>query len=147
MGLRRVTSLSALEAYGMEQYEQAEKALIEAMQYTGEGFVKDARSFTRAEGGFGDVTGNLRSSIGYFIVKDGEVIREDVQQSDKGTDRSTGVSVAKQFIDKIKKNNGLFLYGVAGMEYAQKLESRGYNVITLQSGMAAVELKDLLKGL
>jgi hypothetical protein len=99
------------------------------------------------EGGFGDVTGNLRSSIGYFIVKDGKVIKENVKLSDKGTDRHSGISQAKTFIQGIKESDGLRIYGVAGMEYAQEVESRGLNVITVQADLAVIELKGMLSQL
>ena len=52
-----------------------EEKMIMVMQYTGEQFVKDARQMKKSEGWFGDVTGNLRSSIGYFILKDGQIIK------------------------------------------------------------------------
>src|SRR5690554_584012 len=111
-----------IDAHALQAYEEAEKALIETLQYVGEGFVREARLFTSEQGGFGDITGNLRSSIGYFIVKNGEVITEDIQPSKKGTDKRTGMRTAKDYIGKIKSGNGLFLYGIAGMEYASKLE-------------------------
>lgn len=131
----------------MQQYQKAENDLIQVLQYVGEGFVKEARMFTKKQGGFGDITGNLRSSIGYFIVRDGEVITANLKPSKKGSDRRTGMSVASDFINKIKQNNGLFLYGVAGMDYAKAVESKGYNVISYQADLAIIELKSILREL
>jgi uncharacterized NAD-dependent epimerase/dehydratase family protein len=147
MGLRPKFTNADIDTYVMEQYQEAEKKLIEVMQFVGEGFIKEARSMTKQMGGFGDITGNLRSSIGYVIVKDGNVIKETVYVSDKGTDRRTGVKTGERFMEEISKGEGLRLYGVAGMEYAAEVESRGYNVISVQADMALVELKEILSEL
>lgn len=144
MGIRPKFKTNDIDSRTLEQYEELENSLVETLQFVGEGFVADAREFTKSQGGFGDITGNLRSSIGYFITKNGRVIVEDVKKSDKGTDRKTGVSVARSFIDKIKQGDGLRLYGVAGMEYAREVENRGKNVISRQADTAIVELKEIL---
>lgn len=49
------------------------------LQRTGEEFVKIAR----LEGNYIDHTGNLRSSIGYVIVKDGRIVGKNFQLSEK----------------------------------------------------------------
>jgi hypothetical protein len=144
MGIKPKFNTSDIDNHVMREYEELENSLIETLQFVGEGFVADARAFTESQGGFGDITGNLRSSIGYFITKNGRVIVEDVKKSEKGTDRKTGVSVAKSFIDSIKQGDGLRLYGVAGMEYAREVENKGKNVISLQSDTAIIELKEIL---
>jgi hypothetical protein len=143
MGLRPKFTNADIDAFAMSRYEEAENRLIEAMKFVGEGFVKEARAMTKEQGGFGDVTGNLRSSIGYVITKNGKIIEEVVYRSDKGTDRNTGVNVTKQFFRDVSSDEGLMLYGVAGMDYAAEVESRGYNVISVQSDMALVELKQI----
>jgi hypothetical protein len=120
MGLRPKFKTSDIDSHTLEQYEELENSLIETLQFVGEGFVADAREFTKSQGGFGDITGNLRSSIGYFITKNGSVIVEDVKKSDKGTDRKTGVSVARE------------------------VENSGKNVISRQADTAIVELKEIL---
>lgn len=147
MGLRPRHTNNDLDRYSEQVYAELEKKLIESLEYVGEGFVAEARSMTSMQGGFQDITGNLRSSIGYFIVKNGNVIRQKVEVSDKGSDRQTGVKTAKQFLDKIRKSDGLFLYGVAGMDYAREVEARGKNVISLQADTAVIELKSILSGL
>ena len=144
MGLKPKFTNSQLDAFVLARYYQIEKKLIESLKFVGEGFVKEARKMTKMQGGFGDITGNLRSSIGYFITKNGEVIFADIELSEKGTDKKTGFERAKQFAHEIKKSDGLMLYGVAGMEYARDVESRGQNVISLQSDTAIVELKQIL---
>lgn len=128
-------------------YKKVEKQLIQALEYVGEGFVADARNMRKEDGGFGDVTGNLRSSIGYFITKDGQVIKENVQMSRRGSDKATGLQTAKTFLANIKDNQGLRIYGIAGMDYAEEVESRGYNVITAQADVAIIELKEIINEL
>jgi len=123
----------------------AEDKLILICRYVGEKFVKDARKFSKAQGGFGDVTGNLRSSIGYFIVKNGEIVSSLIYSEATGKDRKSGVSVGKQFIESWPKKSGIQLVGFAGMSYASHVESRGLNVISIQKEVALINLKDLLK--
>lgn len=118
---------------------EVEEKMIMLMQYAGEQFVKDARQMKKSEGGFGDVTGNLRSSIGYFILKDGQIIHSNL----KG--KAAGKSAAKQMVDSLEKKTGLQLVGVAGMEYASIVESKGKNVISIQAEAALIDLKDLMK--
>jgi len=122
-------------------YRTIENGIIKVFQFVGEEFVTDARNMTKSQGGFGDVTGNLRSSIGYFILKDGVIIKEDLE----GT--AEGILAAKSILGYIPKGSGYQLVGVAGMEYASDVESKGYNVITTQSDTALVSLDRKLKGL
>lgn len=113
--------------------------VFESLQQAGEDFVTGARNMKKSEGGFGDVTGALRSSIGYAIRRDGVIIHGDF----KGN--STGVAAAKQAIEEVEKIEGLQLIGVAGMDYASAVESKGFNVITFQSELMLVDLTDYMK--
>lgn len=117
---------------------EVEDKMIMVMQYTGEQFVKDARKMERSQGGFGDVTGNLRSSIGYFILKDGQILKSNL----KG--KASGKSAAQQFVESLPIKMGLRLVGIAGMNYASLVESKGKNVISIQAEAALIDLKDML---
>lgn len=94
----------------------------------GELFVK----YARENGGYSDQTGNLRSSIGYLIVCSNEILSENFEQSDKGTDRTTGLGKARQLAMQIGSSHpsGWLLICVAGMNYAASVEARGKDVIT-----------------
>ena len=116
-----------------------EEKMIVVMKYTGEQFVKDARKMKKSDGGFGDVTKNLRSSIGYFILKDGNIIHEDLKGKAKGK------SSAKEYVETLPKKMGLQLIGIAGMNYASIVEGKGMNVISRQAEAALIDLKDLMK--
>lgn len=112
--------------------DKAEEKMIKILQRAGEEFVKIARQNAPANS-FYDHTGNLRSSIGYVIVRDGKVVAYSFAKSSKGSDGSKGMNkgfqVAKGIALSYRK--GMVLIGVAGMEYALKVESiEGKDVIS-----------------
>lgn len=91
-----------------------------------------ARMKTKGQGGFNDQTGNLRSSIGYILMYDGEVVTEDFRIAERGNDRTTGVTKGKDEAERISKESpeGWAIILVAGMEYASWVENMGYDVIS-----------------
>lgn len=102
--------------------ERAEFLIMDLLQLTGEEFVKIAR----LEGNYIDHTGNLRSSIGYVIVKDGRIVGKNFQLSEKeGTDKQSGKRQGEQLaMDLIRSfPKGYVLIGVAGMKYAVFVEA------------------------
>ncbi|MDP2335878.1 MAG: hypothetical protein Q8N05_05425 [Bacteroidota bacterium] len=119
--------------------EDVEDAIIEAIKDAGERFVTDARNMVKSQGGFGDRTTNLRSSIGYSILKDGKIIFGDF----KGK-KAEGVAAAKRAVEEVPKVKGFQLIGVAGMEYASIVEGKGMNVISIQAEALLVDLKDYM---
>lgn len=104
--------------------EKTYKLLLKA----GETFVK----YAREKGNYNDCTGNLRSSIGYLIINDGEILTENFEKSDKGTDRETGLGKGRQLAKLLGNENPCdwVLICVAGMNYAASVEARGKDVIT-----------------
>jgi hypothetical protein len=122
-----------------------ERGVISILQRVGEEFVSDARSAVNIspgafpKGDYMDQTANLRSSIGYFILRDNKVISDGLE----GT--FTGKSAARNVLNEIGSRNGYRLVGVAGMEYASHLEAIGYNVITSQKMVALVNLGERLR--
>ncbi len=102
--------------------ERAEFVIMDLLQRTGEEFVKIAR----LEGNYIDHTGNLRSSIGYVIVKDGSIAGRNFQVSEQaGTDKQTGKREGEQLaMDLVKTfSKGYVMIGVAGMKYAVFVEA------------------------
>jgi hypothetical protein len=91
---------------------------------------------------FGDFitwTGNLISSISYFIVRDGKII-----ESDLGTEETaTTQRIAKKRASGMKRGYGLVL--VAGAKYAASVEANGYDVLTSSELWAKKQLPKLLK--
>ena len=108
---------------------------VKMLQYVGETFVTDARN----QKTFKDQTGNLRSSIGYCILRDGVIIEQDIKGS------AEGEAAAVKAVQDIPQKPGIRLVVVAGMEYASYVESLGLNVITVQGDQAVVNLDRLFK--
>ena len=99
-----------------------EQRIIWTLAMAGEKFVNDARSTQTYQ----NQTGNLRSSIGYIIARDGDIIQENIEG------KAEGRAQAKKTADEVLRENkkGFVLICVAGMEYACAVESKGYDVIT-----------------
>ena len=114
-----------------------EQRTIWALAQVGEKFVNDARNIKTYQ----DQTGNLRSSIGYIIAKDGVIIQENVEGKAEG--RAHAKEVAREVLRENSK--GFILIVVAGMEYACAVESKGYDVITGSIPAAKALLKKKIK--
>ena len=110
-----------------------EQRIIWTLAMAGEKFVNDARNTQTYQ----DKTGNLRSSIGYIIARDGNIIQENIEGKAEG--RAQAKKIANEVLRENKK--GFILIGFAGMEYAAAVESKGYDVIT----GSIPGVKDLLK--
>lgn len=123
-----------------------QNAVLNRLELIGWAFVRMAREKTRDQGGFGDVTGNLRSSIGFAIVDHGRIKVQNYETVKKGKD---GKKEAKAFIQTLKDDfdQGYALIVVAGMGYAAAVESKGKDVITGSSLEAEKLLKRAIKEL
>lgn len=129
--MRSLTPLFSTEdikKWGKIFEAQAEKKILLFLQAGGERFVK----YARENGSYEDRTGNLRSSIGYIIVKNGDIVMENFKASKTGSDRKNGLAKAKQLAEDISLAypEEHVLIGVVGMEYAFSVESKGYEVAT-----------------
>ncbi|WP_026463491.1 hypothetical protein [Adhaeribacter aquaticus] len=125
--------------------QKMHKAIISRLTYIGESFV----GYARENGDYGDVTGNLRSSIGFAVLYKGEIMGiGGFEQADTGTDRITGTRTGRQFLETLIGEYQNFTYcliGVAGMEYAGYLEAAlGRDVIT---GASIRARNDLMKAI
>jgi len=123
---------------------RAEEKMLQALIYTGEYFVKLARE----NGAYTDITGNLRSSIGYVVVRDGEVIEDNFKLSEKGSDKTSGMAKSRRLAHELAltHNKGLVLIGLAGMDYAVHVEQiKGKDVISSSEKAAEKMLRGLLK--
>ena len=109
----------------------------------GEKFIDIARR----NGSYKDQTGNLRSSIGYIIAKNGEVVAENFTESEKGTDKTTGKYKGRRLAEEVSLSHsgGYVLVGVAGMEYAAAVEAKGYEVGSGANTQCEKYLRDTLK--
>lgn len=131
-----------LNAELQKKVQRIQRAIISRLQFVGETFVNNARNKNRDDGGFGDITGNLRSSIGYMVMFKGKpVFWSAFDVVEGGAD---GAAKGKRYIKKIAnkyKDNGFVLIVVAGMDYAAAVESKSKDVITGSGLIAEAELK------
>lgn len=127
-GLTPLWSDEMVEDFFNRFIEQSGEKIMKILQRAGEVFVKNAR----LSGSYVDHTGNLRSSIGYIIIKDGDVLSENFQQSSRGTDKHKGLKQGRKLAKGIADMypNGYVLIGVAGMDYAACVEAKGYDVVS-----------------
>jgi hypothetical protein len=124
-----------------QKVAELDAAIVNRFTRVGEQFIADARE----SGGYKDQTGNLRSSIGYLLLKNGRVIAASYSRSSTGS----GAQKGKEFLLKISEEypSGYVLICAAGMEYAAAVESMGKDVITGSSQTAETSLKDSLAAL
>lgn len=112
--------------------DRTEEKILEMLKAAGEEFVK----YARESGRYIDHTGNLRSSIGYVIVRNGSVAYSDFRKQNVGTEGNEGVEKAKRLARELAAthSDGLVLIGLAGMEYAVYVEAiESKDVITAAS--------------
>ncbi|MBO5225857.1 MAG: HK97 gp10 family phage protein [Parabacteroides sp.] len=120
-GLTPMWSDREVERWFDYYVDRAEERIYRLLQRAGEEFVKIARR----KGNYQDHTGNLRSSIGYVIVKDGDILTENYERSTKGTDKQSGIQEAKRLVSELVSvySDGWVLVGVAAMPYAVYVEA------------------------
>jgi hypothetical protein len=140
MPINQITPIGSIQNYLREQIERREKAIIKTLLYVGEQCVNKARE----KGGYNDQTGNLRSSVGYILVKGGNIINvSDFKQEKNGTEGTKdGLSFAKQKAREY--NTGIVLIVVAGMNYASCVASNGYDVLDSAELYADTSICNLL---
>lgn len=119
-----------------ERIARVELALITRFKLVGETFVKNARE----NADFTDRTGNLRASIGFLVLKNGEVI---TQYFKPGVGGQAGREIANKVAAKFSK--GIVLIVTAGMHYSAYVESKGFDVLTSSSLLAEDQLKRAIK--
>jgi hypothetical protein len=122
------------------QAEILNEKILNSFIMAGEEFVKDAREQIQdhAAGTYLDQTTNLRNSIGYFVYHNGVMVKENLIGN-----AIANKEIAQEFINP----KGFQLIGIAGMNYASHVESKGYNVISNQADLCVVNLTGYLKEL
>ena len=144
MGIKNQITKKQIHDYVASKIEVAEQVIVKNLKYVGEMCVNEARN----NGDYIDQTGNLRSSIGYVILRDGNKEAENIKQSSRGSDRVKGATEAKKFIDELsaRYSKGIVLIVVAGMNYATYVESKR-NVLASAELLAERETPRMLKEL
>jgi len=119
-----------------------EKRIISTLAMVGEACVNAAREKTPEAGSFHDQTGNLRSSIGYVVARDGNILVGKFEGK-TAEGRAQGQKIADEVLRENPK--GFILIVVAGMEYAAAVEAKGKDVITGSVPAAKALLKKKIK--
>ena len=96
-GMTPLFDQQSLERWLNHFQRKAEDKMLVFLQAGGEKFIEVARR----SGSYKDQTGNLRSSIGYIIAKDGEVVTENFKEGDKGTDKTTGKYKGRRLAEEV----------------------------------------------
>jgi pyrimidine deaminase RibD-like protein len=120
---------SGIDRYLADRIERMKKALVYNLNYVGEECVNTARITARKGRDYKDQTGNLRSSVGYVVVVDGEIVSESsFEQVSTGAE---GSQEGRNYAERIAKQHpqGIALVVVAGMNYAKYVAGRGYDVL------------------
>lgn len=117
-------SVSLPQSFLDKAMEIAQNKAVRIFKHIGEACVQEAVE----NGNYTDHTGNLRSSIGFVVAKDGEVVEEGgfwhIGNGDTGV--AEGRSLA---VSKASGTSGVTLVLVAGMSYAKRVADLGYNVL------------------
>ena len=122
MGIRMTTKLSEVHDMLMREAERVERLTIRALSKLGEQFVTKIRYRAGVKSWY-DQTGNLRSSVGYVIAHNKNIIQystfNQVKQGSEGV--KTGKDLAKELAKRYSNNYVLIV--VAGMNYAEFVEA------------------------
>ena len=122
MGIRMATKLDEIHNTLMKESQRVERLTIRALSYLGEQCVTRVRD-REGDKSWYDRSGNLRSSVGYVISHNGNIVQySDFNQIKQG---SEGVKVGKDLAEEIVKrySNDYVLVIVAGMNYAEYVEA------------------------
>lgn len=128
MPINQITPAQAVTEEIQRRIKAIEKATINALTYVGEACVRHARELDT----YKDQTNNLRSSIGYAVLKDGRPVkRGSMENVGKGAGTGQegvrqGESFRQSLFDEFP--TGIALIVTAGMNYAAHVERNGYDV-------------------
>ena len=138
MGFKAAFTMNDVKAHMDKAKQGFEESLLDEFRRTGDQFIADARSIRTYQ----DQTGNLRSSIGYALFKDGQMLEQTFPGGDV---TGSGGTLAKWVANSYKR--GYLLVVVAGMFYAQYVEAKSYDVLTGSSYAAETNIKARVKKL
>lgn len=85
----------------------------------------------RSTDSYTDQTGNLRNSIGYVVVCDGQVVEQATTHENRKQGGKDGTPAGEDFIKELvgKCRKGIYLIVVAGMSYATYVSAKGNDVL------------------
>ena len=125
MPIKRLTPTTEIDRYIAGRVEAIKKALVYNLCAVGEQVLNAAR----LTNSYKDQTGNLRSSIGYVVAVDGEIVQ--MSSFDVVKEGGEGAKGGKAYAMKLVRGfpKGIVLIVVAGMNYASYVSAKGYDVL------------------
>lgn len=137
MGIELATPLDYLYGQIDDRVRRYYESLGNLLAYAGEAALTRARETHR----YIDQTGNLTSSIGYRVIRDGVVLHDSgfevVKEGGEGAKRG------REFIEKLTRENprGFVFIMVAGMNYAGYVEAMGLGAFDTAEKVAEDTIK------
>ena len=125
MPIKRLTPTTEIDRYITGRVEALKKAIVYNLCAVGEQVLNAAR----LTNSYKDQTGNLRSSIGYVVAVDGEIVQ--MSSFDTVKEGREGSRGGKEYAMQLVRNfpHGIVLIVVAGMNYASYVSAKGYDVL------------------
>lgn len=125
MPIKRLTPTTEIDRYIAGRVEAIKKALVYNLCAVGEQVLNAAR----LTNSYKDQTGNLRSSIGYVVAVDGEIVQ--MSSFDTVKEGREGSRGGKEYAMQLVRDfpHGIVLIVVAGMNYASYVSAKGYDVL------------------
>lgn len=144
----RIEGIKELQVAVNEQLMAMEEEMIAQLSFIGEKAVTIARQPHTAN--WTDRTGNLRSSIGYMVLKDGQPVIMGRTERHAGPigDGSEGEASVEPLLSKLASEHptGYTLILCAGMEYASYVEELHYYDVLTSARLLAEQLVNKLAG-
>lgn len=138
-------TLADLEAIVKGEVDAWIMELAEYFKVRGRELVDKARAKTKSDGGFGNITWNLRGSIGMCVVLNGKIIDTYFPPITKGEHGTTlGREMAERLAVYGKESDGVNMVFVAAESYASIVQTTERDVINHVIGD---NLEEALKGI
>lgn len=144
MALKRTGDWGKIRVNAEHAVEDLRRAVVCNFHYLGMESVDHARSYD--VGNYTDRSKNLRTSIGYVIAYNGQVVEYEFKQGGNITCKSQFFADAK-IAEMLQGDTGYSLLLIAGMDYAAALESKGKNVLTRTERYAKEEMPKIIEGI
>lgn len=124
MGVKANFDWNGIDKYLEDRRKLLENLILRNLNYLGMKCVTYAKSLDT----YKDQTGNLRNSIGYVIVRNGQIVESLFQSDSQGKENKNseksgeeeGIKFAKEAAQNFRE--GYVLIVVAGMDYASYVE-------------------------
>lgn len=139
MAIKMITPPSVIDDFIDDQINKLIKALLVSLERLGTQLVNEAKN----SGTYKDRTKNLRNSIRYMVLNEGQVYSQGgSSQSDNDRDPDAFIrEIATKFPE------GIMLIVAAGKNYAAYVEALNYNVLTSSELLADRRVPEILKHL